>query len=115
MVLSPKTNDGQYTWQDGSEELTYSVNSTGQYWLSIANECEIISDTIYVQIKEKLELELGSDFDVCEFPITVDIKKQEANYLWHDNSQNNFFVVDSSSTIWVNVSNECESLYDKLV
>lgn len=114
LILSPQNNDGQYNWQDGSEALTYSVNSTGQYWLSITNECETISDTINVQVKEKLELELGPDFGICEFPITIDVFDQGANYLWHDNSQNNFITIDSSSTIWVNVSNECESLYDTI-
>ena len=114
LILSPQNNDGQYNWQDGSEALTYSVNSTGQYWLSITNECERISDTINVQVKEKLELELGPDFGICEFPITIDVFDQGANYLWHDNSQNNFITIDSSSTIWVNVSNECESLYDTI-
>ena len=114
ILLSPQLNDGEYNWQDGSNDLIYSVNSSGEYWLSVSNECETVTDVINVTVLDSLELDLGPELDVYEFPITIDVFNDKAQYLWQDGSQNNSITIEDSSTIWVNVSNQCESISDTL-
>ena len=114
ILLTPQINNGDYNWQDGSSELIYLANNSGQYWLSISNECETVSDTINIEILDELILNLGPDLEVCEFPITIDALNQRARYLWHDDSEDHFITINDSSIVWVNVSNECESLDDTL-
>jgi gliding motility-associated-like protein len=114
LLLTPQINDGEYNWQDGSNDLIYSINSSGQYWLSVNNECETVTDVINVTVLDSLELDLGPELEVCEFPITIDAFNDKAQYLWQDGSQNNSITIEDSSTIWVNVSNQCESISDTL-
>lgn len=114
LLLSPQLNNGTYYWQDGSNEFIYLVNNSGQYSLTISNECESDTDSINIEILDQLELDLGQDLVVCEFPITLSVYNEGAQYTWHDESENDFFTINESSTISVNVSNECESLNDTL-
>ena len=95
ILLSPQLNDGEY-------------------WLSVSNECENVTDVINVTVLDSLELDLGPELDVCKFPITIDVFNDKAQYLRQDGSQNNSITIEDSSTIWVNVSNQCESISDTL-
>jgi len=115
LLLTPQINQGQYSWQDGSSELIYTANNTDQYWLTINNECESVSDTINVKILDKLILDLGPDLEICQFPITLDVTNENAQYLWHDGSYDNSITIEDSSLVWVNVYNYCESLYDTIL
>ena len=97
-----------------SNDKIYLANSSRQYWLSVSNKCETISDTINIKVLDKLILDLGPDLEICEFPITIDVFNENAKYIWQDNSENNFLTIQDSSIIWVNIYNECESLKDTL-
>jgi PKD repeat protein len=41
-----------YLWQDGSTEKMFTVETTGNYWLTVTNEngCQV-TDTVYVQVR----------------------------------------------------------------
>jgi gliding motility-associated-like protein len=115
ILLNPQLNQGEYSWQDNSSDFTYTIASQGIYWLTVSNDCESISDTIDVKIYDQLNLDLGSDLKVCEFPITISVNNNnQVQYLWHDGSDKNYISIEDSSTVWVNVFNECESLFDTI-
>ncbi len=48
LLLDPKLYDGNFLWQDGSTNSTYSVQKDGLYFLSITNKCGIASDTVNI-------------------------------------------------------------------
>jgi gliding motility-associated-like protein len=52
--LKPLQNsDGfDYTWHDGSKQTFFQVTDYGKYWVTIKNDCVIVSDTILFTKKE---------------------------------------------------------------
>lgn len=115
VFLNPQLNEGQYEWQDNSSSYNYTANFPGSYWLTVSNECESVSDTINVEILDPLHLNFGPDIETCEFPIIIDVtNNNQAQYLWHDDSDKSYFSVEDTSTVWVTVFNECESLFDTI-
>lgn len=109
LEIKPQYNEAEYQWQDESSDSNFIVTQTGQYWLTMSNQCESIKDSINVEILEKLELDFGKEEQkVCQFPFTLSVYNKGADYKWHNNSINSSYKVEGSETIWVEISNQCE-------
>ena len=48
VLLMPKGTTGTYTWQDGSHDSVYLVNTPGTYWVSVAHDGCSVRDTVHV-------------------------------------------------------------------
>ena len=112
LLLEPKINEGEYQWQDGSNELSYLIEETDWYSLTISNVCEKVSDSIYAFVYDKLELDFGDNRSFCEPPYTININSQDASILWSDGSTKNYYDINKTEEIWLTLTNECESVSD---
>ena len=50
LLLNATTPNGNYLWQDNSTNSTLIVNSQGNYWVEVTNNCGTTSDTINILI-----------------------------------------------------------------
>lgn len=107
-----------YTWQDGSQDSTFLVNSSGLYWVELmtASGCTK-RDSIQITFQPRLTspLDLGPDLILCTGEtLVLDASQPGANYLWQDGSENPTFAVSASGTYSVSVSNNCDTLRDEV-
>lgn len=83
-------DDITYEWQDGSSSPTYTVSSTGTYFLNASTACGLQSDSIEILVLDKLEIEnpLDDYYLVCEDDsLTIDLSKLFADeIIWNDGS-----------------------------
>ena len=55
-----------YTWNDGSKNMTYTAYSKGKYWITVKDSCGAFhSDTIKVDLLQYPLLDLGNDIVIC--------------------------------------------------
>lgn len=94
-----------YLWQDGSQTPTYTVTSSGVYWVKVRNNgCET-TDSIKVTYAN--DFNLGGDRVICDqTPVLLNAFTQGAtSYLWQDGSTQPYYLVSQTGTYWVEVSN----------
>lgn len=109
-----------YMWQDGSEETSHEILTSGTYSLSISNACglEFSNSTIVVLPNEDFEIEIEDEYVDCEGEeILVDIAQQIGSTIeWFDGSTDwsNSFI--ESGLYSLSLFNECrDTLIDLLV
>ena len=85
MVLNANINSAIISWGDNSSMPTLEVNSMGEYSVAVSNAAECVTrDTIYIQIPERLEVNLGADTTICQGDSIVITSAVEANsYYWN--------------------------------
>ena len=100
-----------YTWQDGSTDSMYLVNSSGYYEVTVElNNC-IFTDNINIIINEYPEIDLGQDTILCEgSSLILNSYSPGASYIWQDGSTNSNYIVSQEGTYYVEVNfNNCIS------
>lgn len=84
-------DDAKYTWQDGSEEPTYTATDFGSYYVAVSKGGCIASDTINVSAAA-IEIALLPDTTICTgTTITLGEEIEEATYAWQDGSTNAYY------------------------
>ncbi len=83
-------NPGEtYLWDNGSTAQTRSVNTTGNYYVTVSNaavNCKG-TDTIHVTVHPLPVVNLGNDTTFCHGnTLTLNTGNPGASYLWNDNS-----------------------------
>lgn len=58
--IPTQPSSNKITWSDGSSGTSYTIDSTGQYWVRVKNSCGTFSDAIYV-IRDSMPI---ADFSV---------------------------------------------------
>ena len=109
-----------YVWQDGSDEMSYEIMTSGTYSLSISNACglEFSNSTIVVFPNEDFEIEIEDEYVDCEGEeILVDLIQQVGTAIeWFDGSTDwsNSFI--ESGLYSLSLYNECrDTIIDLLV
>ncbi|MFT3933164.1 MAG: gliding motility-associated C-terminal domain-containing protein [Chitinophagaceae bacterium] len=63
VVLQPTTKvSGKYLWQDGSTGQSFSVQHSGNYFLTIDNGCASFTDSINVKVQDNCQLLMPTAF-----------------------------------------------------
>mgnify|MGYP003810955845 CR=1 FL=1 len=76
-----------YTWQDNSTGTTYPATQTGLYWVTVANDCNEDTDSVYITFKPEPQPDLGPDTTICEgVNFTLETTANYTSYLWQDGS-----------------------------
>ncbi|MDW3649123.1 MAG: gliding motility-associated C-terminal domain-containing protein [Bacteroidia bacterium] len=98
-----------YLWQDNSTLPTFSISSSGLYWVEVSNACGTVRDSINVNYDLRPDIFLGNDTTLCTGTTRVlDASWTPAStYQWQDGSTNSTFQVNNSGEYWVRVSNFC--------
>lgn len=96
-----------YLWQDGSTNQTHTVNTSGQYKVTVTNSngCST-SDSITVNIAAPVaSLNLGMDIISCNGGvIVIDAGNGFSTYQWQDGATNQKYTVYQPGKYWVTVS-----------
>jgi hypothetical protein len=66
-VLDAQNPTASFLWSDGSTAQTLEATATGSYYVAVTNSLGCaVSDTVFVTVYPKLEVDLGEDRDICE-------------------------------------------------
>lgn len=109
------TPGASYQWQDNSTSPTFNVSSAGTYWVNVTvNGCSD-ADTATISYLNLSFAQLPADTTLCDGEtMLLDATSSMANYIWHDNSTNASFTVDSLGTYWVRITNACGTITDSI-
>ncbi|WP_167021213.1 gliding motility-associated C-terminal domain-containing protein [Chitinophaga sp. Cy-1792] len=116
LVLTADFGNGSYTWQDKSDQATYYVTKTGNYYVHAQiGRCES-SDTIRVSYADTLRANLGPDTTLC-IGETYHLYPSGAggDYKWQDSSQVSFLSITKTGLFSITGHNECGRTTDSVV
>lgn len=103
-----------YTWQDGSTDSIYQIESPGLYWVEVNDDGCIGRDSIYNNSIFG-EIELGGDTLLCENEIlSFDASFPNTDYLWGDGSNTPIRSFNQPGEYTLRMSNACQTVYDTL-
>ena len=106
-----------YIWSDGTTDPSLPISLPGTYSLTVTNRCGADQDSVMVLDGGALPvIDLGLDIQLCPGDVQVltpDLSTADA-WLWQDGSTNPTFLVNSATTITIEVSNACGSSFDTL-
>lgn len=111
ILLDATTNNSTYLWQDNSTNPTFTVTTSGSYWVEVNNVCGNASDTIQIDLNPAPFVNLGADVLICSGDsIVLNATNMNASYLWQDNSTEPIYVVHVAGTYSVTASvGNCET------
>lgn len=117
-TLSLPAGASQYRWPDGSTGNTYSVGSSGTYWVEAHKNNCIIRDTIRLQLKD-LRQELGPDQVLCigipvQVPLSATLRTTTAKVLWSTGQTDISITVQDTGRYWLLVTDAPCSFSDSL-
>jgi len=100
---------GNYMWQDGTNDDSLLVQTSGQYILEVSTVCGSGIDTVDILFNpDTLSPNLGTDIALCPGnSFTLFAGDTFDTYLWQDMSTADSLVVSSPGTYTVTVSTEC--------
>ncbi len=102
VVLSPGNNYDTYLWQDGSTNDSLIVTHQGIYWVEVTLGNEYCMDSVYVQINNIPQVNLGKDTTICEnASLILNPGLPNVSYIWQDSTTNSFYIVTSPGLYWV--------------
>jgi len=107
------SSNAKYHWQDGSQQDSYQVKKSGDYWGTVSVGGCIASDTIHIVYNDVLSASLGNDTSFCIGDSAV-LKTpiSNASYLWNTGSTAQQISVKASGTYSVKVDNGTCFFYD---
>jgi|GEM_PF-2079525 len=105
-----------YAWSNGSTASAISVNSAGTYWVSIANACDTIVDSVRVDVAQNLNFSLGPDTVFCVGGAKlIDLSNLMADSIrWSDGSSLLQRSFSNSGQISVRAFNACGVFADTI-
>ena len=116
LILEATTPFGSYSWQDGSSQPVFVLDSPGTYWVDVeARGCEA-TDSIEVAFFPDIGLDLGEDGVVCrdDQPLVLSAFHPAAlSYLWNTDESGPTIVVEESGLYAVEVWNDHCRFYDE--
>jgi len=117
IILNPGSQNGDYTWQDGSAGSVFEVSASGIYSLGISNNCGDDSDTVIVTYTPVITApSLGPDIDICPGDqVILSVPVSGGNIVWNDMSTTDTLLVTVGGTYSVQVSSVCEFYSDTII
>ncbi len=102
-VLLESPIQGQsYLWSTNQITQSIEVVRSGQYWLEVTDGQCSSKDTILVALEE-LQVNLGSDEELCPEDSIILTANVSGNYFWSDGSTSSTIVVRTTGTFWLEV------------
>ncbi|MGX5819613.1 T9SS type B sorting domain-containing protein [Chitinophaga lutea] len=115
LVLSADHGTGNYLWQDGSDQATYHVDSSGYYYVRVQIGRCVESDTIRVDFQDSLRVNLGEDTTLC-IGETLLLRPRGAgtNFKWQDSTSVPTFRVTDPGIYAIVAQNVCNRATDSV-
>ena len=98
-----------YVWQDSSTQQTFTVDSSGIFWVEVSNSCGAHIDSITVNITDPPQVDLGLDTGLCtQDSVTLQIGIPGVSYLWSTGATTNSITVGTTGTYWASTSDSTQ-------
>lgn len=107
---------GDFIWQDGSAESSFTIDDIGTYALTISNMCGEQTDEMEVISMAPPFVNLGPDSallcenEILDFEFDPDV----GTYVWQDGSMLHFYTISIEGLYSVTVSNSCGEDEDEI-
>jgi gliding motility-associated-like protein len=104
-----------YLWQDGSTLPSFTTSASGEYILTVTNNCGTDIDTILVDLSGTPPVvNLGVDVSLCEGETIILSANAPAgtSILWQDGSTGQTFEVTDQGTYTLQLTNSCGDVSD---
>ncbi len=98
LILQAPQGDYSYYWNGQPGGNTYAVTSQGDYSLSVVNQCDSVTDDIYVTVVDIPPVDLGED--QLAFPgetVQLDAGMGYDTYLWQNGSTEEILSIDANT------------------
>lgn len=108
-------DNGTLLWDDFSVDSIRTVDSSGTYFLSIANNCGQDKDSIKLDFRKSPEFYLPEDTIVCNgnYP-RFDLSSVDGDLLWSDNRKDKIYHAFKTGLLWAQASNVCGVFRDSV-
>ncbi|MFD1551217.1 hypothetical protein DNU06_13145 [Putridiphycobacter roseus] len=102
LLLDGTAPGASYLWQDNTTNPSFSVTTTGTYWVELTVGACVERDSIVVTVNPLPIVNLGPDTILCENAnLVLSDAVVGATYLWQDASVNTTFNVASAGGYWL--------------
>lgn len=117
LTLTAGNLQGEFLWQDQSEESSFEVIASGTYSLQVSNDCGVGTDTVNVVFENPLTPpDLGDDLVLCEgTTYTLHLTADGNNIRWQDGSNADSMIVDHAGMYFAEIFNACSSATDTII
>ncbi|SKD05847.1 gliding motility-associated C-terminal domain-containing protein [Chitinophaga ginsengisegetis] len=116
LVLTADFGNGQYLWQDGSDQATYYVTKPGFYYVHAQiGRCESM-DSISVKFEDTLRVNLGPDTLLCRNEV-YQLRATGAGggtYKWQDSTSTPMYTVTRPGFYAMVATNSCGTSVDSV-
>jgi len=103
-----------YRWSTGSTDSAITINKQGIYWVEVKNSCFIRYDSIKVSTDSLFIIDLGPDTSLCAGSLLLNGWNPGCTYRWSTGSTDSSITINRQGTYWVEVKNNCFTLYDSI-
>ncbi|MCF8371324.1 MAG: T9SS type A sorting domain-containing protein [Bacteroidales bacterium] len=104
----------EYYWSNNETTQAITITQSDVYSLEATNACGSYTDDISIDIIE-LNLDLGGDTVLCPgSSLTLDAQNPGSEYNWSNLATSQTIQINQPGTVWVQVTNECETKSDTL-
>ncbi|NVK66691.1 MAG: gliding motility-associated C-terminal domain-containing protein [Flavobacteriales bacterium] len=116
LTLDASSNSATYLWQDNSTNSTYTVNSSGVYWVEVSISSCIFTDSITISTLTPPTVDLGNDTSICDGETIVLSPSTQFvdTYLWSTNETSSSITANQTGIIWVEGTNQCGTSIDSI-
>ncbi|HEX5002485.1 MAG TPA: gliding motility-associated C-terminal domain-containing protein [Bacteroidia bacterium] len=116
IVLDATSAGGSYAWSDGSTTSAIQVSQTGNYSVTVTNNCGSSTASVSITVIALPVVNLGADTSLCTGDtLLLDATEPNAGYLWQDGSGNPVFQVTTQGVYAVTVTADGCSAADSII
>ncbi len=106
-VLQALVDNASFLWSDESTKSYINVSKDGMYWVEVSLDGCTAKDTVYVEVLQAPEIDLGEDTTICiGEELLLDIYTPAALYNWYDNSNLSSKLIKNDGVYWAKITVE---------
>jgi len=113
------SNADSYSWSTGSTDPVLQISQTGNYILSATNDCNTISDEIFINYvsPQTVDVDLGNDTLLCPGTLyELDATWENGiAYLWQDGFTGAVYTVTEPGIYEVQITGACDEMGSAMV
>jgi gliding motility-associated-like protein len=105
-----------YSWQNGSTDSLFLVDTAGLYWLDVTHRCGVDSDSMVIGYFDMVDINLGADTTLCiGDTLLLQVPTHTGNTMWNDNTTNSTLEATTSGWYWAEVTENGCTYSDSIV
>ncbi len=107
--LNAQNPGSTYNWNTGAQTQVLRVSTAGLYWVTITNDCGVLTDTVQVIIEFPMDsLDLGADTILCHGTNRIlNSGYPDAQARWSNGAIGSSLQIHTGGVYWVELMNSC--------